>query len=356
MKINRNNYEAFFVDYLDGKLDEKLVNDFIEFLQQNPDLKEELSLFESISIGQEEVTFNKKELLLKEKYDAEHEFNEAAIASLEGDILASEKIEFEKYLSKHPEKQKEAELFKSTKLRADESVTFSKKQKLFRRSIGKTVLLWSLRAAAVIVIALSVYTFIDNSSEKINAENQIVSFEKEHEKKSNSEEIKEVPVKIEQKEVQPKIVEETAKPIIKKEKPKAEPVKSLRENSQGRLVNDDVAMIRLNEDIPEEIQGLKPTVFASLPKAELAKVTITISEIDEPFDDERLLVDIVKEKTGVGKLTIGKITKAGLSFVSNISKEKFNYETNTEGKVTEVKFDSRIFAFSVPTKNEFDRK
>ena len=44
MKINRNNYEAFFIDYLEGNLDEKMVDDFIEFLQQNPDLKEELSV------------------------------------------------------------------------------------------------------------------------------------------------------------------------------------------------------------------------------------------------------------------------------------------------------------------------
>ena len=43
MKINRNNYEVFFMDYLDGNLDESVVNDFIEFLQKNPDLKEELA-------------------------------------------------------------------------------------------------------------------------------------------------------------------------------------------------------------------------------------------------------------------------------------------------------------------------
>ena len=108
MKINRNNYEAFFIDYLEGNLDERLVDDFIEFLQQNPDLKEELSLFEPISIGHEEITFNKKELLFKEKYDAENVFNQAAVASVEGDISAMEKIEFENYLSAHPEKQKEA--------------------------------------------------------------------------------------------------------------------------------------------------------------------------------------------------------------------------------------------------------
>jgi Ca2+-binding EF-hand superfamily protein len=355
MKINRNNYETFFVDYLDGKLDEELVNDFIEFLKQNPDLKEELALVENISMEQEKISFDKKELLLKEKYYVEQAFNEAAIANLEGDLAPSEKDEFEKYLSKHPEKQKEADLFQLTKLQADESVKFSLKRKLIHRSAGRTVLLWSARVAAVAIIALSVYNFMDKSSEKIITENQVSAIEKEAEKKPNSEEIKEIPVKIDSKEVQPKN-EKTENPEIKKEKPKTQPVKSLRENSPGRLENDDLALVHINEEVPPKIGSLKPSVFVSLPKTELVPVKISIPEINEPMEEERLFVDVVKEKTWIGKLTFGNITKAGLSLVANLSNEKFNYETNAEGKITEVKYDSRILAFSVPTKNEVIRK
>ncbi len=354
MKINKNNYEAFFVDYLEGNLDGKLVDDFIEFLQQNPDLKEELALFESISIGQEEIVFNKKELLLKEKFDVEQVFNEAAIANLEGDISASGKAEFEKYLSTHPEKQKEAELFKSTKLHPDESVVFSKKYKLYHKSSGRTILLWTMRVAAIFIVALSVYTYIDKTSETIKPENQVAVLEKVPEKKPNSEDIKEVPVKTEKKEIEPTIKE--AKPVIKKEKRKSEAVKSLRENSQGRLDNDDLAMIRINDEIPSKLQSLNPSIYVGITKIELVPVKSTTPETIETFNDEILLVDIVKEKTGFEKLNFNKITKAGLSLVANISNEKFNYETNSEGKITEVKYDSRILAFSIPTKNEIDGK
>ena len=31
MKINRENYESFFIDYLEGNLDERQVNDFIDW-------------------------------------------------------------------------------------------------------------------------------------------------------------------------------------------------------------------------------------------------------------------------------------------------------------------------------------
>ncbi|HPE76050.1 MAG TPA: hypothetical protein P5210_05680 [Draconibacterium sp.] len=354
MKINRNNYETFFVDYLEGKLDEKLVDDFIEFLQQNPDLKEELSLFENISIGNEEITFNKKEFLLKEKYDVEQVFNEAAIAALEEEIPASEKAEFEKYLSKHPEKQKETDLFKLTKLQPDESIVFSRKNKLYKKEAGRSILLWPMRVAAVFLVALSVYIYIERTSETLKPENQIAVLEKVPEKKPNTEEIKEVPVKTEKKEIEPAVKGE--KQVNKKEKAKSEPVKSLRENSKGRLESEDVAMIRINDEIPSKLQSVNPSVYAGITKMELVPVKTIIPESIETFNDEILLVDIVKEKTGIEKLNFDKITKAGLSFVASISKDKFNYETNSEGKITEVKYDSRILAFSIPTKNEIDGK
>ena len=96
MQINRENYEAYFIDYLEGNLDELLVDDFIEFIKLNPDLKEELDLFESLEAIPENIAFENKEGLYKEKYDAETAFNDAAVACLEGDISEGEKSDFEK--------------------------------------------------------------------------------------------------------------------------------------------------------------------------------------------------------------------------------------------------------------------
>jgi len=161
MKINRNNYETYFIDYIENNLDEKLVYDFIEFLQQNPDLKEELSLFEPISLTPENIIFNKKEMLYKELFDNENEFNRANVAKLEGDLTEPEKSAFEAYLVKHPEKQREAELFDKTKLVPDESIIFIKKDKLYRKPAGKTVLLWTVRIAAVLILSIVIYNLTD---------------------------------------------------------------------------------------------------------------------------------------------------------------------------------------------------
>ena len=348
MKINRNNYEAFFTDYLEGILDEKLVDDFIEFLQQNPDLKEELSLFQTVSIGQEEMIFNKKESLLKEKYDVEEEFNWVAIASMEEEISTSEKTEFEKYLSAHPEKQKEAELFSKTKLQPDKSVVFSKKNKLYRYSSGRTILLWTTRVAAILIIALSVYVFIDKNSNSIIPENQVVVIEKEPEKKINPSEIKEVPTnnKVEEQKT---LKKDPEKPAVKSEKSKPNETKIIRENSQGRLINDGLASVRISEINMVELESITALIPVSKPKTDLVPIIITVPDFNETAFEERLLIDIVKEKTGIEKLTFNKIAKAGLSLVTNLSKEKFNFETDNEGKVTEVNFDSRLLAFSIPT-------
>ncbi len=347
MKINRNNYEAFFIDYLEGNLDEKLVDDFIEFLQQNPDLKEELSLFETVSIVQEEITFSKKELLYKEKYDDENEFSQAAIARLEGDISESEKTEFENYLSAHPEKQKEAELFNKTKLQPDKSLIFSKKRKLYRYSAGRIVLLWTTRVAVVLILAFSVYIFINKSSNNIVTQNQLADTETAE--KDNSQFKNELTAKNDNQE-EPEIkTEEAVNPVVKKVVHKPNRTKTIRENPEGRLINDNLALLRKDVEVPDPLKTITASFSVQLPEAELMPVTFTFPVYNEPVFEERLLVDVVKEKTGIEKLNFNKIAKAGLSLVANLSNEKLNYETNNEGKVTEVSFDSRLLAFSIPT-------
>ncbi|NQU86378.1 MAG: hypothetical protein HQ541_11510, partial [Mariniphaga sp.] len=109
MRIRRENYEEFFLDYLEGNLEEKLVDEFIEFLQQNPDLKKELRSFEFYTADAVDKIFPDKERLHKEKFDSTTKFNFASVGILENDLTEEEKEEFVQYLEKHPEKQKEFE-------------------------------------------------------------------------------------------------------------------------------------------------------------------------------------------------------------------------------------------------------
>lgn len=362
MKIDRNNYEPFFIDYLEGTLDEKLVDDFLEFLQQNPDLKEELSLFNPVSIEPEEFTFIRKDRLYKEKFDLETEFNKAAISNLEGDISASEKADFEKYIHDHPEKEKDIALFNATKLQPDLSVIFKNKNQLYHISSGKTILLWSARIAAVLILALTFYFAMDRYSNPLVQDSQVASVEDKTAEKENKKEadrptentVQQEPVKKQEKEVE----KESTKPAIREVKkaiPGKKENKGLRENNQGRLEKEDMASARIPVEALPDMNRI--TASLDVPKAQATLETMYITVFEAPLpEEERFLADIVVEKTGLDKLNLNKITKAGLNLVASISNEKFQYETNDNGKVTEVNYDSRILAFSIPTKNAADGK
>lgn len=350
MKINRNNYEVYFIDYLEGNLDEKLVDDFLEFLQQNPDLKQELALFESVSVVPEEISFEKKELLFKEKYDSENEFNRAAISILEGDCSTSEKAEFEKYLLTHPQKDKEFQLFNKTKLLPDTSVIFSKKNKLYKKPVGRTIVFWSARVAAILLLALTFYILTDNSSEKIVPQFQVAENKDEETKKETSPEIKQVPVETEKQKTE-STKKITPKPAVKEVKQEPKNGKSLRETSKGRLEREDVAEIRSLVPVPDELKTIAASFEVQKPDVTLVAMNFTQPEIVPDYTEERLLADVVIEKTGLDKLSLNKITKAGLNLVSALSKEKFQYETNEEGKIVEYIYDSRLLAFTIPANN-----
>jgi len=344
MEITRENYEAYFIDYLEGRLDERLVDSFIEFIRLNPDLKEELDLFESVSAKPEKISFNKKEALYKEKYDSKQEFDNAAVAKLEGDISNEEKFEFEMYLAEHPEKKKEAALFAQTKLVANKSITFSKKNTLYRKSRGKVFLLWSGRVAAILILAFAVFTLFNKISDESPLDNLVVKAEdtKDNKATKSTPEIKTETLEKKKKEpIKPRKV--TPKPAVKKATPEKKTNKSIRETSKGRMEHDDLAVVRIQIEVPDELKAIAASINVYTPKAKMA--TMYISYPEEYYDDEWLLAHQVK-----GKFSLRSISKAGLNLVSSISKSNFTYQTSEDGTVTEYKYDSRLLAFSLPAK------
>ena len=66
MTINRNNYEAFFLDYRENNLTPEQVAELLIFLEQYPDLKEEFESFETIQMAPDKnIRFEVKESLKK---------------------------------------------------------------------------------------------------------------------------------------------------------------------------------------------------------------------------------------------------------------------------------------------------
>lgn len=342
MKINRNNYETYFIDYIENNLDEKLVYDFIEFLQQNPDLKEELSLFEPISLTPENIIFNKKEMLYKELFDNENEFNRANVAKLEGDLTEPEKSAFEAYLVKHPEKQREAELFDKTKLVPDESIIFIKKDKLYRKPAGKTVLLWTVRIAAVLILSIVIYNLTD----------QFVSpFSKEDKTAQTVNEIQENDINTEPVEpIDENGIKNETNLIL------AEVAASVTGNNNINAVKavetENQPAERIPIEIPATIEPLSVSFKAKDRRVSLISVEYKEIITEIPENNERLIVDVFMEKTGINNLNSEKIKKVGLTLVAGLTRDKFSYQTDEGGRISKISYDSRLLAFSIPVNSK----
>lgn len=69
MNINRENYEVWFIDFIDGKLSNEARMELNAFLQANPDLKEELNTFEELNLEPSAISCDLAERLYKKESD-----------------------------------------------------------------------------------------------------------------------------------------------------------------------------------------------------------------------------------------------------------------------------------------------
>ncbi|MCD4679813.1 MAG: hypothetical protein K8S00_05440 [Bacteroidales bacterium] len=177
MRINRNNYEIYFLDYRENQLTPGEVADLMLFLEQNQDLKSEFDEFENISIKPDEnITFEAKGDLKKQPVTAVNGINaenyeEYLIASIEKELKANEETNLVLFLKKNTFLQKEYELFKLSILSPDRAVVFPDKSSLYKKAAiisWKPALYYATSAAAVILLFFSIYLNIDAPENKEN--------------------------------------------------------------------------------------------------------------------------------------------------------------------------------------------
>ncbi len=129
MNINRNNYEAFFLDYHEGNLAPQQVAELLLFIEQHPELKEEFESFENFSLENfSDISFGdtsglKKQITIENK-------NEYFIRAIENNLNPTEQQLVDLFLIQHPQYKTDFELFQKTKLTADLSVVFEDKDVL----------------------------------------------------------------------------------------------------------------------------------------------------------------------------------------------------------------------------------
>ncbi len=175
MNINRNNYEEFFLLYVDNELSapEKSVVEI--FLENNPDLQEEMIMLQQSIVKPDAVVFENKQSLLKE--EAVAEADEKLLLLLDNELNGEEKAAVEKLIANNTPVKAAWDIFQQTKLAADDAVVFEDKQSLYRKEAGRVVALrwWrvSVAAACIGFALLAGITYYINAGKTVASETAV---------------------------------------------------------------------------------------------------------------------------------------------------------------------------------------
>jgi hypothetical protein len=193
MNIDRHNYEEYFLLYIDNELNIDQKKQVELFVQENPDLEEELVMLkQSRLIPDESIVFDKKHLLMKEEvapHAATHSFinldnyEQWLIMYVDDELSAEEKSAVEKFALANQHVQQELGLFQQTKLQREE-IVFPNKEILYRRE--KTVRVismqwWKIAVAAILILSagVTVYSVLINKNNDTIKSNAIAPTTKE---------------------------------------------------------------------------------------------------------------------------------------------------------------------------------
>ncbi len=177
MLINRHNYEEFFLLYVDNELtvaERKAVEDFV---QQNPDLEEELvMMMQSVLRPDRNIVFGNKESLLKNKpangLVNESNYEEYFVLYGDNELSNEEKDLVEQFVYKHPQYQAEFELIQQARFIPEHATLYPDKNELYRTEGDHRVIpigWWKIAVAAIVVLMLGLAAWYLTSDKADNA-------------------------------------------------------------------------------------------------------------------------------------------------------------------------------------------
>ncbi|MCY1634637.1 hypothetical protein [Marinifilum sp. D737] len=165
-RIDRHNYEEFFLDYLEGNLNDSEKKNLESFLALNPDLKEELDEMCLLELEEEDIIFDKSSL---KQIPFETDFEDFCVAKLEGDLEQEEELAFTKYLNENLIGKAQYQLFERTKLKTDNDIIYPDKEELKRKE-RKIIPYWMISGVGIAASILLLFSVWNTSISDKNAD------------------------------------------------------------------------------------------------------------------------------------------------------------------------------------------
>ncbi|AMS25736.1 hypothetical protein AEM51_00635 [Bacteroidetes bacterium UKL13-3] len=167
MSINKNNYERFLLDYLDGKLDANEVSEVLLFLEQHPDIKAQFEGIAEVQLNDSIANTVSFAYLKKPEFnDVKSQYADLLVAEFEGDLSIAEAALLAEGVILYPEIKRERKLFSQTQFVPDHTVIYPHKQSLKRGNVWVLYRNKIIRVAAMFLMVASLgwYFLIPQSS------------------------------------------------------------------------------------------------------------------------------------------------------------------------------------------------
>ncbi len=352
MNITRENYEAYIIDYLDGKLNPIQSAELMHFLSQNPDLEEEFNEFENIKISaSQEMKLNKDELrrdFSDIKQINDENFDEFCIANFEGDLNDQDESRLKEYLKKHPEKQKDFDLYSKIHLSPDYSIKYSEKNSIRKISpfIRRKNLLLYVTSAAAAILLLILLVYMPGKEVEVIPGIQVAD-------------------DITEEKFSPQ--KEPGKNIEANEKPISKTLQSLEAKKNEQIAAKEPE--KQNEDkVADKRESLKylipikPQIIASVENTNLMmykEINTTgnlyankymLKELAE--QDTEITDDITVYGINISRINVWRLAEAGIKSFNYLTESEvlLSKKTSEDGKVVAFALNSESFSFSSPLK------
>lgn len=389
MKINKKNYEAYFLDYIEGQLSATDKVELERFLAQNPALANELNEFEEINLIADDIEFEGKDNL--KQTATPNATEELCIARLEGDLTATEAKQFDEKRANNTALNNEYKRFEKTRLHTDKSVVYSHKEELRKSGfllIGRRKVFAAIAMAAAFALLFWVGGSLFSDDELSNTAQQIekqktkvtekqdVPYPEQFERDSANN-LKQIAMATidepdtdedenkDKKEQKSKKKKNTKSPVntgitINKglqknqhlNKEKEQPKNNENSEKITQKENKTIAAVTTaeNDTLPQHIQREETPVIAALEPKQYEQTE---------YGEYLTLQEVVKSKLhkridpGVdGKVGFDDILKTTIARLSIFTGRdmRIDFKYNDNGKVSAFAFQSELFAFAKPIK------
>jgi hypothetical protein len=341
MKINRNNYEQYALDFLEGKLNPLENDSFKDFLENNKDIAVEIQNFaKNVPFLKPEKDLPDFSFLLQDINSLaidESNFDEMCIAFYEGDLNENTKKRLLQFVHSDFAKQQKFELFGRLKLKADVSAVYKSKALLKHRegeiySNRRIAIITSLAAAASIALFLLFRNPLQNL--RINEVARTTIFQTETKKTQR--------IFPDETHLSPGSVVETEKID------NTIPIKNPRKHVQLAVIDSSSSnendFIRISRIDAEPI--LQNTIDPYL--SFKPEISYTIDTRRNPKILKKYKAKGFKLFEKASSLTVNDLIASSIKGINNIAETDLKYaaQTNDKGKIKTLELSSGNFNFS----------